>query len=98
MQIQFKRTGGFTGLRMATAIDTRTISAAESEKVLAMIESAQFFTLPEKPQRSEKGADRYTYSITITDGGKTHTVDLGERAVPVTLRPLIGYLTSAAKK
>jgi len=97
MQIRYARSGGFAGVRIAGVVDTGTLPAAEAENVAALVEAAGFFSLPEKFPRPKSGADYFTYSLTVDDGNRSHSVEVSEPAAPDSLRPLLRYL-SAAKK
>jgi hypothetical protein len=98
MNIRFVRSGGFTGMRIAYELDTKTLSPDESQRVAAFVESANFFVLPEKIMLPGRGADQFTYTVTIDREGTSHTIQVVETAVPATLRPLIRYLVDMAKK
>jgi hypothetical protein len=97
MQIRYVRSGGFTGMRTTGVVDTRMLPAGEAKKVEALVESAGFFSLPDKIPKPKKGADYLTYTLTIEDGDRSHSVEVSEPSAPESLRPLIRYL-SASKK
>jgi hypothetical protein len=45
----------------------------------------------------QKGADYYTYSLTVEHENQSHSGEVSEPAVPATLRPLIRYLMNRKK-
>ncbi len=99
MRIQFVRSGGFAGMRLAGTIDTSTLSRDEAQALQTELDNAHFFELPAQlSEGSSTGGtgsperDRYQYEITVEDGGKTHTVVAGESAIPGNLRPLVQHL------
>lgn len=98
MFIRFVRSGGFTGMRMTYETDTNTLPPDESRKVRAFIDTSDFFNLPKIIPPAGKGADQYTYVLTIEGEQKTHTIQVSETAVPPELRPLIRYFMDQAKK
>lgn len=98
MRIRCLRSGGFAGLRQSFEVNTDSLSPPESRKVQALVESAGFFNLPERILRSGRGADQFSYIITIEQSGKTHTVEADESVIPPALKPLIRYLTAQGKK
>lgn len=93
MLIQFERTGGFAGLKMAFMLNTETLSSAEACKLDELVESAQFFDLPTKFPSPKNGADYFMYKVTVEKDGRKHTVDVSEPEVPESLRPLLQYLS-----
>jgi hypothetical protein len=91
MTVHFKRSGGILG---------RTISATLSEPlpddVRRHVEAARFFDLPKGSSDSRRGADRFQYAITVSEGGREHTVVVTDGNIPESLQPLIDDLTRAA--
>jgi hypothetical protein len=98
MLVRFTRSGGFGGMRISGVVDTETLSPAEAEKLIEIVKTADFFSLPEKFPRPSKGADYFTYIVTVEEMGRTHTVEVSEPAAPQSLVLLIRYLTAAVKK
>jgi len=98
MLVRFARSGGFGGMRVSRAVDTGTLTPGEAKNVTALVESASFFSLPETFPRPSKGADFFTYTITVEDGGRNHTIEVCEPAAPPTLIPLIRYLAKRGEK
>jgi len=98
VRIYFKRTGGFAGIRLETMIDSDTLPPEEAAKLLDMVESADFFSLPPKITVREIGADQFQYKVTIESKERQHSVEMQEAAIPPTLRPLVTRLTASAKK
>jgi len=98
MHIEFERSGGVAGIRLATTVDTDTLSADEAAGVRTLVDDADFFNLPGRLTTSSPGADRFAYRITVRSPGRSHTVDVGEGAAPASLRPLLDWLMSAARK
>jgi hypothetical protein len=97
MKISFVRTGGFAGLRLATTVDSATLSPEEAAQLQALVENAKFFTLPANVRRKTSGADRFQYTITIETPEQQHTVTVEESAASPELLQLLSWLTTAAK-
>lgn len=97
MQIRYVQSGGFTGMRKTSVVDTRTLPAREAKKVEDLVESAGFFKIPEKFPKPKSGADYFTYSLTVEDGDRSHSVEVSEPSAPESLRPLIRYLAALKK-
>jgi len=57
------------------------------------VDRARFFDQPSDPGEPHPGAaDHRTYTITVEDGGRTHTVKTGDTAQNPELQPLIDSL------
>lgn len=97
MQIRYQQSGGFSGMRKTSVVDTQRLPAREAKKVQDLVELAGFFDLPEKFSRPKSGADYFTYSITVEDGDRSHSVEVSEPSAPESLRPLIRYLALLKK-
>ena len=89
MIIHLVRSGGFGGIRREVRIETQSLSREEREPLEGLVQASGFFSLPRKFPRPGKGADYFTYSITVDDGERRHTVEVSERSLPEGLRPLI---------
>jgi len=97
MHIQFERTGGVAGMRLMTTIDSDSISSEDATALRNMIDSASFFELPVKSQKSQSGVDRFQYKVMVEIDARRHTIEIEESAVPASLRPLLNWLTEKAK-
>jgi hypothetical protein len=90
MRIDFKRSGGFAGLKMSKTIDTNNLNPDESKRAINLVESSGFFDLP--TVISGTGEDRYQYNLTIDWDGRKHGVQIDESAIPPKLMPLIEWI------
>lgn len=97
MRITFKRSGGFAGLRLSLNLDTLASPADEAKLIEQLVETAGFFDLPAALPSPPGSADRFQYQIEIDSSGRQHAVDIGEAAIPDSLRPLIEKLTTLAR-
>ena len=97
MRIEYERTGGFAVIRLAATIDTATLPADQAGALQSAIEAAHFFDLPAKIPAPPQVADQFNYHVTIQDGGKRHTVDVGEAAASPALQALLQQLTQLAR-
>lgn len=97
MYIYFERSGGFTGIPMTVTIDSATLSPNQTVQLCQLVEAANFFNLPEVIPAAPQ-PDRFQYTITIRQNTQSHTITMGEQAVPNTLRPLLNWLMETARR
>lgn len=97
MRMTFERTGGFAGITMTKVLDTTTLPENEAKQLRQLIDAADFFRLPNIIPSHSPQPDRFQYQLTVEDDGKQHSVEVGEQAIPGTLRPLIDWLMMAAR-
>jgi hypothetical protein len=96
-QVHFERTGGFAGIRLATSVNAADLPADEARALEEEIQAARFFGQPEQIRSAGNEPDRFQYKITVEQEGKSHTVEVGESAMPETLRPLVEHLGNLAR-
>jgi hypothetical protein len=99
LHIQFERTGGLAGpaQRRTLALDADALPAPEAEELRGLVRAAGVAALA--GQSSGEGParpDAFRYRLTIDDGGRRHTIEVGEREVPPALRPLLNWLAKRA--
>jgi hypothetical protein len=97
MRIDYERTGGFAGIRLAATIDTATLPADQSATLQNLIDEAHFFDLPAKIPSPPNVADQFNYRVTIEAAGKRHTVEAGEASASPALQALQQQLTLLAR-
>ncbi len=98
MKVEFERSGGFAGIRLAAVIDEAALSPEEARLLHELVDAAGFFDLPPAVTTPSPGADRFQYKITVEAEGRRHTVDLSEAAAPAALRPLLQWLAAVARR
>jgi Emfourin len=96
MRIQFERTGGFTGMRLALDLTESDLPADEWQTLQAALQQAEFFQLPRKVAGGGQ-PDRFTYQITVETATNSHTVELGDGEIPDNVQPLIQQLNLLAR-
>jgi hypothetical protein len=97
MRVNFVRTGGFAGMRIAATIDLDALPDHEAQALQSELQQANFFNLPEQIQAPAGGADRFQYEIVVEAGGKQHRVETGEAGMPEALQPLVQHLELLAR-
>ena len=69
-----------------------------SVRLEELTQKAQLSALASGRTAPPSAADRFQYRLTIDDGPRRHVVEIGESAMPESLRPLIDWLTATARK
>ena len=94
-KITFERSGGFLEPPIEFTIDLDTVSSHAAQRMLYLIEDADFFNLPENPGATQV-VDEYFFTVTVEAGGTRHSVCASEADMPEVLRPLINELSTVA--
>jgi hypothetical protein len=97
MKISFKRSGGFAGMRLSFTIDTLSLTGGEGQILEDLVEKTGFFDMPPTLPSPPGSVDRFQYQIVVETSSKHHAIDVGEAALPDSLRPLIDQLTRLAR-
>ena len=97
MRIQFERTGGFAGIRLAVNLTDADLPEDEWQALQSALQQAGFFELPPKIAGGGQ-PDRFTYQVTVESETRSHTVELSEDAIPEKVQPLIQQLNLLARK
>ncbi len=100
MKILFQRSGGIAGTVMETKLDSAALSPEQHSELTNLIESASFFSQPEKLEGPPGSADDYEYRLSVEDGARQHSIVFDHLATPTEMKPLVRWLTatSAPKK
>jgi len=98
MKIEFERTGGLMGLRIAAEIDTADLPPEDAEDIHNLLSEVDFFALPEELTSTMPGMDYFQYRLTVTpEDGEAHTVRFTDTAAPLEMLPLVRQLTRMAR-
>ena len=97
MILRYERSGGFTGMRVETTIDTDSMPADEVAELTGLVEGAGFFDLPATIS-SEGGADGFVHVLTVESAGRRHTVEASGTEIPERLNELLGSLGNRARR
>jgi hypothetical protein len=92
MRVLFQVSGGigyFPRLAAPRTIDVDALDADTRARILGLIEDAGFFSLPSRSPARKGAADYQTYSITVEDGSRHHTVVVSDPVAPPALQRLI---------
>ncbi len=95
--IQFVRSGGFAGLRLARDFDTSALPAEQAQMLEHLVDAAGFFDLPDAVAATKPVPDSFEYRITVTSSEATRAIVVTDTTMPDKLRPLADYLSRLAK-
>jgi Emfourin len=100
MVITFESGGGFAhfpGLSRPVRIDTAELGAEHADQLKGLVERARFFEQPAEVGSPPPGAaDLRSYTITVQDGDRTHTVKTSDALEDPALRELLEHLRARA--
>jgi len=96
MIINFQSSGGFAhfpGLSRPVRIDTAELAPEHADRLKGMVERARFFEQPSEVGEPPPGAaDLRSYTITVEEGDRTHTVQTSDALTDPGLRDLVEHL------
>jgi hypothetical protein len=95
MKINFQMSGGFAyipALSKPSIIDTSQVDPDTAKDLEARVRDSRFFEQPARASAAPKGADYRTYTITIEDGGRSHTIQLTDPIKDSNLQTLVSQL------
>lgn len=100
MRIHFEKCGGFTGMHLATTVDTNLMPPEEAARLLQELdESGLLEQMPEALEStSQPGTDMITYELTLEVGSYEQTYCMTEETAPDSLQPLFRQLTLLARR
>jgi hypothetical protein len=95
-RIKFERTGGFTGMRMATDLKLDELPDEQAHSIMELLDDMDFAELPEQ-MLDESGPDQFTYTITVETKKWEHTVVTGDASAPEKMQELLQLLNRLAR-
>lgn len=85
----------FPGRQQSFQGDNTTLETGDLAKLRVLLAKADFFNRPAEPAASASGAaDTRTYTVAVTEGGRSHTIHVTEPIQDPQLRALVGQLLS----
>ena len=101
MRIQFKTEGGIAylpGLSAPVTIDTAELPEPEAGELMRLVEEARFFDQPPTAAAPTRGAADYrTYTVTVEDGRRRHTVRFTDPVGDTGSQRLLDYLKAKTR-
>ena len=96
MIINFESEGGFAhlpGLSRPLRIDTAELAPGQADQLTGLVQRARFFEQPAEVGGPPPGAAVLrSYTITVDDGDRTHTVRTSDALSDPALRDLVEHL------
>jgi hypothetical protein len=92
MRVRLERTGGFANIRRTFSADAATLGPERAEELRRLVEAADLEALAAAPPQPARGADRFSYTITVEREGTERAVTVGEDVAPPALQVLIDWL------
>ncbi len=97
MIIGFERDGGYAPLHLEYRVNTDNLPKEVDDILLDLIKGSGILDINPSDKAPTKGPiDIFTYSITITDGGKSKSLIFNDITAPDSLRPLLTFLQEQA--
>jgi hypothetical protein len=102
MKIIFEMSGGFAHIPMLSkpiSFDTKQIDPEVANEIESFVRNSDFFDQHAQTDTVAKGAADYrTYTITIEDDSRVHTIQLAEPIQDANLERLVSRLQSIARQ
>ncbi len=96
-RIKFERTGGFTGMRIATDLKLDELSDEQANSVVRLLDDLDFRELPAEILNEDAMPDQFTYTITVETKKWEHTVVTGDASAPEKMQELLQLLNRLAR-
>ena len=101
MTITFEMSGGFAhlpALSRPVTIDTAQLEPQFRTELESLVRQSRFFDQPTYPIPAKGAADYRTYTITVQDGSRVHTIQLTDPITDINLEQLVSRLRVMARK
>lgn len=90
--VTFGRTGGIAGLTVGATVPAAELDQEQLDILAGLVQSGE----QEPAAVPSPGADRFSYSLRVRVGRRTHRFAWPESAVPPTVAPLLAELNRRA--
>jgi hypothetical protein len=97
-RIELERSGGFAGVALRTAVDSRELGPDEAREFARLLDAVDLAALARESRAHRPGADRFEYDLAVERGGRRTQITLGETQVTPELRPLLERLVDRARR
>ncbi len=95
MQIHFRYSGGFTGIKFGCDLDLLKLPKIDAARLLNLINNSNL----EKVgiQHSKRGKDLLKYKITLNNDNKSITAEFDDMTIPPETQSLLNFLLEKSK-
>jgi hypothetical protein len=98
VRVEVVRSGGFANLKAPPAVvDTDDLSPEEAARLTDLVGRADLAAAAARPRAPVRGADRYQYDVTVTEGTRREHVTVGEGELSPELRALVQDVVGRAR-
>ena len=97
VRAELRRSGGFAGRSVHVQLDSARLPPADAARLVQLVAAIDFGRLRASRPPIPAGADLMSYDLTIERGGHRWHGTVADPAVPAQLRPLLQFLTTAAR-
>jgi hypothetical protein len=101
MKINFKMSGGFAHLPALSKpflVDTEKVDPQLAQQLESLVQGAHFFEQPAQVNTTRRGAADYqTYTISIEDSARSHTIQLTDPIQDPNLQQLVAQLRQMSR-
>jgi len=100
MRIEFEMDGGLAympGLAKPVTIEVDQLPEVEAREIRDLVATARFFERPQPTDTPARGADRRSYTITITQGAERHRLRVTDPIQDEELRKLVRLIEAQAR-
>jgi hypothetical protein len=100
MRIEFLRAGGFAAPASTghCTVELEHLAAGEAQELRSLVEHLDFASFVEQGPPRRVMPDSFSYRLLIQDGDRNHTIETSDGEMPVSLRPLIEWLSARSSR
>jgi hypothetical protein len=97
-QIEFERTGGFAGMRIAADLKFEDLPDEQADTIAELLDDLDFAELPEELMDDSDMPDQFTYTIKVITEEWEHTVTTGDASASEKMQQLLQVLNRLARR
>jgi hypothetical protein len=97
VKVEMRRSGGFTGRTTKVHLDTAQMPPADAARLIQLVTTVDLSRLTTARGTPAAGADLMRYDLVIENGVDRWEGTVSDPSIPNELRPLLRFLTSAAR-
>lgn len=85
-------------MKLKASLDAHSLSRQQARRLNKLLQESHFFDLPLRLEARVTRPDHFQYRLTVENDNCVHTVQASEDAIPPEMRPLLDWLTAAARQ